>query len=162
MTLAEKKAYLRKISNILIFLIIPLLGLLTYRAGDKYFNEIVLVLLSFNGTTQEINLFSGDLILLCGVFILISLFITSIISLTRTKMNNFKPEMYTMISGIVIFSFFYLFSYPLMMSWAHFHGYHVDHYEHARKGGWYIFKLNEAPVASAIQSDPANELKTVP
>lgn len=145
MSRAEQKSYLSRRRFLIIFFCIPVLLLLSYLFGMIVFKGVIPDFLLFNGENKIIEFSSLNLYLFGSLFFFPSILISSIIAFIRNRIDQLRPEMYTMVSGLCIAIFFVIFSYPLMMSWAHIHHYHLDHYEPAHKGGWYIFKINETP-----------------
>ncbi|TCS31333.1 hypothetical protein EDC31_103176 [Acidomonas methanolica] len=99
---------------------------------------------SFNGVNKFTRIDNFSLKILANMF-----FIFSFLSMTVTVIRNntkYQPlEAILFFMGIFFFLFFAFFSTPLLFFWAHIHHYHLDHFEPAHRGGWYIFKLDGSP-----------------
>ncbi|CAI9121676.1 hypothetical protein [Brytella acorum] len=98
-------------------------------------------LLSFNKSKIYIKFDSDTIKIIGGLFIF---YATIAITIAFIRNNTRSQPIET---SIIFFSlawaaFFIVFSTPLTFFWAHIHGYHLDHYEAARRGGWYVFRLN--------------------
>lgn len=69
-------------------------------------------------------------------------FVSFLVAVIRNNPKSQPMEAFIFISGIIFFVATISFATPLLFYWAHIHGYHLDHYEAAHRGGWYIFRLN--------------------
>ncbi|MCQ8279704.1 hypothetical protein NFI95_14760 [Acetobacteraceae bacterium KSS8] len=69
-------------------------------------------------------------------------FIFASFSVAAIRNNTKSQPVETIIalSGLVISSIFIVLSLQILLLWAHLNGYHLDHFEAAHRGGWYVFK----------------------
>ncbi|CAI9122428.1 hypothetical protein [Brytella acorum] len=124
----------------------PLIGFLFIflLSISVFFMEYYIIipdLFSLNGINKIVK-FDSSTVKLIGGFFIIFFSIAVAIAAIRNNTKSQPVETSIIIFSFIWFAFFVFFSTPLTFLWAHIHGYHYDHYEAARRGGWYIFRLN--------------------
>lgn len=69
-------------------------------------------------------------------------YLAALVAMIRNNPKYQPVESFLILLSAGCAGFFIFLGIPAMFAWAVLNGYHLDHFEHERRGGWYIFKLN--------------------